>query len=98
MQTDAVSDHTSRQARLYPKVAQSLRTYVTSKDGLRTVLVDMTDDLHALCWGRLLTSNRSARPAHLLTYEEAKIWITRERVAGEAEIDARRSAPAERAA
>lgn len=59
------------------------RSYVTSKDGFRTVLVDLTDDLHALTWGRLMVSNRSARPAHLLTYEEAKAWIERERSAGD---------------
>lgn len=59
------------------------RSYVTSKDGFRTVLVDLTDDLHALTWGRLMVSNRSARPAHLLTYEEAKAWIERERAAGD---------------
>lgn len=63
------------------------RAYVTSKDGLRTVLVDLTDDLHALTWGRLTVSNRSA---HLLTYEEAKAWIERERVAGDEAYKAER--------
>lgn len=66
------------------------RSYVTSKDGLRTVLVDLTDDLHQLTWGRLMVANRSARPAHLLTYEEAKAWIERERVAGDAAFEAER--------
>ena len=66
------------------------RSYVTSKDGFRTVLVDLTDDLHALTWGRLTVSNRSARPAHLLTYEEAKDWIERERAAGDEAYKAER--------
>lgn len=66
------------------------RSYVTSKDGFRTVLVDLTDDLHALTWGRLTVSNRSACPAHLLTYEEAKAWIERERAAGDEAYKAER--------
>lgn len=66
------------------------RSYVTSKDGFRTVLVDLTDDLHKLTWGRLTVSNRSPRPAHLLTYEEAKAWIERERVAGDEAYKAER--------
>lgn len=66
------------------------RSYVTSKDGLRTVLVDLTDDLHQLTWGRLMVANRSPRPAHLLTYEEAKAWIERERVAGDEAYKAER--------
>lgn len=54
-------------------------TYIRSKDDSVQIVVDMTDELHALCWGRLGISN-VPHPVPVIEAADPVAWVKAERV------------------
>lgn len=53
--------------------------YIRSKDDSCQIAVEMTDDLHALTWGRLWTSTEP-HPVPTITVADPFAWVRAERV------------------
>jgi len=53
--------------------------YIRSKDDSCQIAVEMTDALHALCWGRLWTSTEP-HPVPTITVADPFAWVRAERV------------------
>jgi len=55
-------------------------TYIRSKDDSCQIVVEMSDDLHALCWGRLWTSTEP-HPVPVIEVADPVEWVREQRVA-----------------
>lgn len=62
--------------------------YVLSKDGSVQIAVEMTDDLHALCWGRLGVST-GPYPVPLIEAADPFAWVRAERMIGQLTVSER---------
>lgn len=60
--------------------ASVLTRYVRSKEDSVQIEVEMTDDLHALCWGRLWLSTEP-HDCPTITVADPVAWVREQRVA-----------------
>lgn len=66
-------------------------TYIRSKDGSVQIAVEMTDELHALTWGRLHTSTLP-HPVQTITVADPVAWVRAERMIGQLTMSERLAA------
>jgi len=54
------------------------RAYIRSKSDAVQIAVEMTDELHALCWGRLWTSTQP-HPVPVVDCADPVAWVREQR-------------------